>query len=345
MPNRRTVLGGCAAAVIAVPAASFAASSGKTTSIPTPAPSAPVSSHGEVVSLHSEMERVVDPQARLERVYSGGVWCEGPAWSSARHTLVFSDVRRDALHALGPHGDARTIRTPSGFANGNAFDAQGRLVSCEHLGRRIVRQEADGRLAVLADSFDGRPLNSPNDLAVAPDGAIWFTDPTFGLITPQEGRMREPVQRGRFVFRLDPSGRLDLACDSFEQPNGIVFSPDHRTLYVSDASGTDGREGRREIRAFDVEGGRRLVRERVFARVDSGVPDGLDVDDAGRVYAACAEGVRVWRADGQALGLIATASTCGNLAFGGADRRRLFLCTGETIHAITLKAAGAHRLG
>ncbi|MDB5816710.1 MAG: gluconolactonase [Rhizobacter sp.] len=298
-----------------------------------------------VVGRHPEMARVVDTTARLDRVYSGALWCEGPAWSSARATLVFSDVRKNAILALDGLGDAQALREPSNFANGNAFDSQGRLVTCEHLGRRLVRREADGRITVLADTHDGQPLNSPNDLAVAPDGAIWFTDPTFGLVTPQEGRMRESKQRGRFVFRLDPSGRLDVASDSFEQPNGIVFSPDHKTLYVSDASGTDGKEGKREIRAFDVEGGRRLVRERLFAMVDSGVPDGLDVDEAGRLYAGCAEGVRIWRADGEALGLIATPSTCGNLAFGGPDRKRLYACTGETIHAITLKAAGAHRLG
>ena len=296
-----------------------------------------------VVADHREMNDVVDAAASLERVYDGGLWCEGPVWSLRRSTLVFSDVRGNRILALGSRGNAASVREPSNFANGNAIDAQGRLVTCEQLGRRVVRQEADGRIAVLADRYDGRRLNSPNDVAIAADGAIWFTDPTFGLTMPREGRMAPAEQPGRHVFRLDPAGSLEIASDNFEQPNGIVFAPDGRTLYVSDASAADDTEGKREIRAFDVVGGRRLDRERVFARLDAGVPDGLAVDATGRVYAACGDGVRVWRADGEALGRIATSAPCGNLAFGGGggDGRRLFVCTGAAIDAIDLKVGGA----
>ena len=295
-----------------------------------------------VVAADPEMARVVAPGAGLERVYSGGKWCEGPVWSQRSGRLVFSDVRRNTLLSLDSGGQASVLRSPSNFANGNAIDADGRLISCEHLGRRLVREEADGRLTVLAERYDGRRLNSPNDLVIAADGAVWFTDPTYGLQMPEEGRMAAAEQRGRFVFRLDPGGSLEPVADSFEQPNGIAFAPDQRTLYVSDSSGGSGREGKREIRAFDVVGGRRLARERVFARLESGAPDGLETDAAGRVYACCGgDGVRVWRADGSPLGRIATPAVSANLAFGGSDGKRLFVCTGETVHAITLGVAGS----
>lgn len=283
---------------------------------------------------------VVGEGARLVEVHAGGRWCEGPVWDRRTSTLVFSDVRANRLLRLEPDG-ARPIRDPSGFANGNAFDRQGRLVTCEHLGRRLVRQEADGRLTVLVDRFRGRRLNAPNDLAIALDGAIWFTDPTFGLTQPEEGRMAPPELPGRYVFRLDPDGTLDVVADSLEQPNGIVFSPDERTLYVSDTSAADGREGRRAIHAFDVVGRRRLARQRLFADVETGIPDGLEVDAAGRVFAATDRGATIWSPDGALLGHIATPATCGNLAFGGADGQRLFLCCGASIHAIGTTTRGA----
>ncbi|MDX7952677.1 SMP-30/gluconolactonase/LRE family protein [Lichenihabitans sp. Uapishka_5] len=204
----------------------------------------------------------------------------------------------------------------------------------------MVRQEPDGGLTVLADRFNGKRLNSPNDLVVARDGAIWFTDPTYGLVQPEEGRQAAPELPGRYVFRLDPGGGLAVVADGFAQPNGLAFSPDERVLYVSDTGGALNPEGTREIRAFAVDGGR-LTGERLFARLPSGVPDGLKTDADGRLYAATDQGARVWAQDGTPLGLIATPATCGNLAFGGPDGRRLYLCNGSSIHSIPLKVRGA----
>lgn len=284
---------------------------------------------------------IVPPGAQVAEAFAGGKWCEGPAWDRRRGVLVFSDVRADRILTLAGDGTAATLRDPSNYANGNAFDREGRLVSCEHLGRRVARQERDGRITVLADRHLGRPLNSPNDVVVARDGSIWFTDPTFGLQQPEEGRMADSEQAGRFVFRIAPDGALAVAADGFEQPNGLAFSPDERVLYVSDTSGASRPEGKREVRAFDVRDGR-LSNERLFATVPSGVPDGLKTDERGRLYGATDRGATVWDVDGTLLGHIATPATCGNLAFGGPDGRRLYLCNGSAIHRIDLHTRGAH---
>jgi gluconolactonase len=285
---------------------------------------------------------LVDAAAGARTVHATGRWCEGPVWSPADGGLVFSDVRADRLLCLRPDRPAEVLRDPSNNANGNALDRQGRLLTCEHRGRALVRRGIDGRRVVLADRHDGRRLNSPNDLAVSADGAIWFTDPVFGITQPDEGLQAEPEQRARNVYRLDAGGRLTVATDTFDQPNGIAFSPDFRTLYVSESGASlDPDGGGREIRAFDLAGDGALRRERVFARMATGVPDGLKTDERGNVYAATADGIRIWRATGEPLGLIRTASACSNLAFGGTDGRTLFICNGMQVHALPMRVSGA----
>lgn len=299
---------------------------------------------GEGSAIRGEgdgLAEVLDPDARLETLYEGGRWCEGPVWVPRLGGLVFSDVRSNRMLRLAPGEPATIFREPSANANGNALDAQGRLLSCEHRTGRVVRQEADGRLSVLAERFEGRRLNSPNDLAVARDGAIWFTDPTYGIDYPEEGIVRASEQRARHVFRLAPDGRLDAMADGFEQPNGLTFSPDGRTLYVSESAGATKPDGRREIRAFDVSADAKLSRERIFTMLGDAVPDGLKVDRDGRLYAGTSDGARIWHPDGSFIGRIATPGPCANIAFGGSDGRRLFLCAGSCVHAIRTKVAGA----
>lgn len=291
------------------------------------------------ITVPATMRDIVDPDTRMVTLYGDGRWLEGPAWDRRAGRLVFSDVKRNRIMALDDDG-AVPWRDPSNNANGNAFDREGRLVTCEHLGRRVVRQEHDGRLTVLADRYGSKRLNSPNDLAIAPDGAIWFTDPVFGITVPEEGERAEPEQSGRFVYRIDPGGGLTVVADGFDQPNGIAFSPDARTLYVSETGAALNSEGPREIRAFDVIDGRTLARPRVLARLRRGIPDGLAVDRAGRIFAATAAGAQVWTPDGQWQGMIPTPRTCGNIAFGGRDGRRLFLCAADALHAIDLKTGG-----
>lgn len=292
------------------------------------------------VKARSLRSTVVDPAAKLTLVHGGGRWLEGPVWDRRVGRLVCSDVKSNRILSIGPSGRGIVLRDPSNNANGNGFDREGRLVSCEHRTRQVVRQERDGRITVLADRYANKRLNSPNDLAVAADGAIWFTDPVFGITVPDEGLPAEPEQRGRFVYRLDPGGRLDVVSDAFDQPNGIVFSPDERTLYISETGAALNPEGRREILAFDVIDGKRLERGRRFARLGHGIPDGLTVDVEGRVYAATADGAAVWSPTGEPLGIIPAPLTCGNLAFGGQDGRTLFLCATDRIFSIETRTKG-----
>ncbi|GJE54145.1 MULTISPECIES: SMP-30/gluconolactonase/LRE family protein [Methylobacterium] len=294
----------------------------------------------EAPAASDGLAEVLAPGARVETLYEGGRWCEGPVWVKRLGGLVVSDVRSNRMLLVTESG-TRTFREPSANANGNALDGEGRLITCEHRNRRVVREEPDGRLTVLAESFEGQPLNSPNDVVVARDGAVWFTDPTYGIDNPEEGITRSSEQRARFVFRLDPGGRLDAVADGFVQPNGLAFSPDGRVLYVGESSGSQNPGGRSEIRAFDVGDGGRLTRERVFSTVVDGVPDGLRIDAQGRVFAGTGSGARVWRPDGTPLGTIPTPGPCANIAFGGPDGRRLFLCAGPSVLAVNLKVRGA----
>jgi gluconolactonase len=288
---------------------------------------------------------VVEPGTPLRTLYAGGRWCEGLCYAAHLGGLIVSDVRANRMLRIADDGAVGVFRDPSNNANGNTLDAEGRLITCEHRGRRVVRREPDGRLTVLADSYEGRPLNSPNDAALAPDGAIWFTDPVFGITMPDEGLMAPPEQPARRVYRIDPaSGRVEGMTDAVGQPNGIAFSPDGTQLYVSDTSAAlKNPEGARAILAFPVREGRRLGPARIFATLEAGVPDGLAVDADGRVYASCFDGVRVHAPDGTRLGRIATATDAANIALGGPDGRRLFIGAGAVVHAIDLKVRGPAR--
>lgn len=323
--GRRTVLGG------AVAVAALAASR---------ATAAPV-----LRADDPRFAEVVAPGTPLRTLYAAGRWCEGLCYAGRLGGLIASDVRANRMLRIADDGAVSLFRDPSNNANGNTLDAEGRLVTCEHRGRRVVRREADGRLTVLADSFAGRPLNSPNDAALAPDGAIWFTDPVFGITMPDEGLTAAPAQGARRVYRIDPaSGRVEGMTDAVGQPNGIAFAPDGARLYVSDTSAAlKNPEGARAILAFPMIDGRRLGPPEVFAELEAGVPDGLAVDAGGRVYAACFDGVRVYAPDGTRLGRIATATDAANVAFGGPDGRRLFIAAGGFIHAIDLQVAGPAR--
>ncbi len=278
----------------------------------------------------------------VERVATGFRWAEGPAYFPAGRYLVFSDIPNNRLMRLSEDDNHLSVfRAPSMNANGNAVDRQGRLVTCEGVARRVTRTEVDGSISVLADRWQGKRLNSPNDLAIAPDGAIWFTDPSYSIDNSYMGLRAEREQAGNHVYRIDPgSGRVTKELDGFDQPNGICFSPDGRRLYVVD-SGDLG-----HVRVFDFDSKTGRARgDSVFVQ---GWTDGLRCDTAGNVWCSMGlgddrkeDGVRCYSPEGALLGKIHLPESCANLAFGGVQRNRLYMCASTSIYAVYVDATGA----
>ncbi len=241
-----------------------------------------------------------------------------------------------------PDGGVSVFRQPSNFANGNTRDRQGRLISCEHGGRRVTRTEIDGSITVLADSYNGKRLNSPNDVVVKSDGSIWFTDPTYGILSDYEGYKSEPEQKTRNVYRIDPaSGEVEIAVDDFVQPNGLAFSPDETKLYVADSSYSHDVSRPRHIRVFDVVDGKTLTNGKEFCHLDSGLPDGFRLDTAGNLWTSAGDGVHCFSPEGTLLGKIKVPQTVANLTFGGPKKNRLFITATKSLYSIYLATRGA----
>lgn len=280
-------------------------------------------------------------------LHEGTLHAEGPVWQPARNRLLFSDVPNRRLIAwYADDNRVETVLDGTFFMNGNALEPAGTLVHAEH-GRRCISRSAadDTQPTPIVTHYEGRRINTPNDLTVAADGAIWFTDPTFGLLMPNQGSLREPELDHRSVYRFDPASRALRRMADFEQPNGIAFSPDGRTLYVSDTSislneipGRDVPPGdKHEIIAFDVAPDQSLSNRRFFCRTDHGYPDGFAVDARGWVWTAAADGVHVWSADRTRLGYIPTPHTVANTCFGGPGNTRLFIAATSQVLAIDLR--------
>lgn len=285
--------------------------------------------------------------AALDRLHSGCRWAEGPVWFDDMQCLLFSDIPnqrilRWAVDATGG-GAISTFRQPSNFSNGQTRDRQGRLVTCEHGLRRVIRTEADGSITVLADSYQGKRLNSPNDVVVQSDGSIWFTDPTYGILSDYEGYQTAPEQPVRGVYRVDAAtSEITRVVDDFCQPNGLAFSPDERTLYIADSGASHDGAKPRHIRAFDVADGK-LSHDRVFALIDAGIPDGIRTDMAGNLWSSAADGVHCFAPDGHRLGKILVPEAVANLCFGGPRRNRLFITATSSLYAVYLTTTGAQR--
>ncbi len=274
----------------------------------------------------------------LERLFSGGRWTEGPVYVPSGRYLLFSDIPNDRVMRWDEtDGSVSVFRSPAGYANGHTLDRLGRLVSCEHGGRRVTRTELDGSVTVLADRWNGKRLNSPNDAVVAADGAVWFTDPSYGIGGDYEGHRAEPEIDGCHVYRVDPvSGEVARVADDFARPNGLAFSPDERRLYVADTA-------RGHIRSFAVEGAS-LSGGEVFAESPGGNFDGLRLDVEGRVWAAAAD-VCCFHPDGSLLATLPIPQPAvANLVFGGPKRNRLFVCATDSVYSIMLNTNGAWSL-
>jgi len=280
--------------------------------------------------------------ASVERIATGCRWAEGPVWFGDLRVLLWSDIPNNRILRWEEEtGAVSVFRAPSNFANGHTRDRQGRLVTCEHGTRRVTRTEIDGTITVLADSYQGKRLNSPNDVVVKSDGSVWFTDPSFGILSDYEGH-RSPPELGTHVYRIDPAtGAVTLVIDSLVLPNGLAFSPDEKLLYVVECCAPP-----RKIHAFDVLDGGKLGKSRVVIDAGEGTPDGFRVDEHGNLWCgwgmgkADLDGVRVFSPEGEPLGHIHLPERCANVCFGGVKRNRLFMAASHSVYALYVNVRG-----
>lgn len=281
------------------------------------------------------------PNAWVDTLYTGTRWAEGPVYFADGNYLLWSDIPNNRIMRWTEDTGVGVYRHPSNYVNGNTRDRQGRLVSCEQGGRRITRTEHDGRITVLADGYQGKRLNSPNDVVVKSDGTVWFTDPSYGILSDHEGYKAESELGACHLFRLDPqNGELAIAADDFVKPNGLAFSPDERILYVSDTGLSHDPGGPHHIRAFDVADDGRLSNGQVFAEVNPGAPDGFRVDTDGNVWTSAGDGVHCYSPEGELLGKIHIPEVVANVTFGGPRRNRLFITATTSLYSVYLGCNG-----
>jgi gluconolactonase len=296
----------------------------------------------DIVALDPRFRRYIVGNTVIRRLHFGTLWAEGVAWNGVGRYLVWSDIPNNVqMRWIEEDGHVTVFRNPSGYSNGNTFDYEGRQLSCEHGGRRVVRYEPNGTVTVIAEKFLGKRLNSPNDVVVHPDGGIWFTDPFYGIRGNYEGFKSEPEVK-EAVYRVDPkSAQIEKVSDEVGQPNGICFSPDYKRLYVADTGAP------REIKAWDVDG-RTLRGGKRLAQLDmpgSGAPsaaDGIRCDADGNIWAGARPGVQVLTPAGERIGMIRLPETCANVCFGGSRRNRLFMASSQSLYAIYVETTGAH---
>ena len=283
---------------------------------------------------------LVHPMSTLDAIAEGFTWTEGPVWFGDHGCLLFSDIPSQRIMRWSEADGVSVFRAGSGFNNGNTRDRQGRLVGCRHGARDVVRHEIDGGLTVLAEAYEGRRLNSPNDVVVSSDGAVWFTDPTYGIISNFEGYRSPPEQAARHVFRLSPDGELSAVVSDFAQPNGLCFSPDERLLYIAESGSSHDDSVPSVIRRFEVEGDR-LHDAGVLAEISPGLPDGLRCDVEGNIWTSAADGVHCLAPDGTLLGKILVPQVVSNLCFGGPDGQRMFITATSAVYRVFVDVQGA----
>lgn len=295
--------------------------------------------------LDPRFHRIVPGSARIERLWTGSRWAEGPAWFPAHRTLVWSDIPNNRMLRYDEAtGHVGTFRQPARNSNGNTVDLQGRLVTCEHGGRQVTRTEHDGSITVLASHWQGKRLNSPNDVVVKSDGSIWFTDPDYGILSDYEGDKSESEIGRCNVYRIDPqSGALAIVADDFVKPNGLAFAPDESALYIADTGAShDPEKGPRHIRKVELtKDGTALGRSEIFATCTAGLFDGFRFDATGRLWSSANDGVHVYDPDGTLIGKVLIPETVANVAWGGPKLNRLFICGTTSLYAVMTHTNGA----
>jgi gluconolactonase len=308
----------------------------------------------DILVLDKKFAKYKIGNTAIQRLRTGMLWAEGPAWNGVGRYLVFSDIPNNVqMRWLEEDGHVSTFRNPSGCSNGNTFDWQGRQLSCEHLNRRVVRYEHNGTVSVLADKWNGKPYNAPNDIVVHPDGGIWFTDPGYGILGAYEGQKAD-LQLKEAVYRIDEkTGKITMVSDELYKPNGLCFSPDYKKLYICDTGATHYPEAAKIIQVYDVLDGARLQKGRRYVSMElpgkgAGLADGIRADTDGNIWVGAGwvgagyDGVHIFDPEGLRIGMILLPEICANICFGGTKRNRLFMAAAQSLYAVYVETRGAH---
>ena len=283
--------------------------------------------------------------ARIERLWTGARWCEGPVWFAAGRYLLWSDIPNNRILRWDEtDGSVSVYRQPSNNSNGHTIDRQGRLVSCEHLTRRVTRTEHDGTITVIADRVEGKRLNSPNDVVVKSDGSIWFTDPPYGILIDYEGGRADAEIGACHVYRVDPDGGIAAVATDYVKPNGLAFSPDESLLYIADTGASHDPDGPRHIRRHKVGEGGALSGGEVFATCSAGLFDGFRVDRDGRIWTSAGDGVHCYAPDGRLIGKLLIPELVANVCFAGPRLNRLMICGTTSLYSLYLTVNGVSPL-